>query len=199
VARWHSSRPPPNYFSLVKGSGTAAGNLQESRESVRPVSKFRSSSMKSIGRMTAALCVTVMASLATNTCVWAQEDIEKGRIEFMSKCAGCHGSNGKGTGRLSSRFKIKPADLTALAKRNNGVFSREAVAERVDGRRGIDSHRNSEMPIWGCRQGPPPGPHRQAYERKPIDSLLDMSCDPEEVTQKRILDIVEYLAQIQEK
>jgi hypothetical protein len=34
---------------------------------------------------------------------------------------------------------------------------------------------------------------------KPIDSLLDMPCDPEDAIRKRILDIVEYLAQIQEK
>ena len=155
--------------------------------------------MKSIGRMTAALCVTVMASLATNTCVWAQEDIEKGRIEFMSKCAGCHGSNGKGAGRLSSKLKIKPADLTVLAKKNNGVFSPDAVAERIDGRREIDPHSKSEMPIWGCRQGPPPGPRRKAYQPKPIESLLDMPCDPEEVIKKRIRAIVEYLGRIQDK
>jgi hypothetical protein len=136
--------------------------------------------------------------MATNTGVWAQ-DLEKGRIEFMSKCAGCHGSDGRGTGPLSSKLKIKPADLTVIAKRNSGVFSRDIVAERVDGRRETEPHRNSEMPIWGCRQGPPPGSQRKAYEPKPIDSLLDMPCDPEEVIQKRILDIVEYLAQIQEK
>jgi hypothetical protein len=136
--------------------------------------------------------------MATNTCVWAQ-DLEKGRIEFMSKCAGCHGSDGKGTGPLSSKLQIKPADLTALAKRNNGVISPDAVAERVDGRREVEPHRNSEMPILGCRQGPPPGTQSKEYEPKPIDSLLDMPCDPEEVIQKRILDVVEYLAQIQEK
>ena len=132
--------------------------------------------------------------IATNTCVWAQ-DIEKGRIEFLSKCAGCHGADGKGAGRDSSKFK-KSADLTVLAKRNNGVFSSDAVAERVHGRSG--PHRNSKMPIWGCRQGPAPGPQRKAYEPKPIDSLLDMPCDPEDVIQNRIRDIVEYLAQIQE-
>ena len=135
--------------------------------------------------------------MATNTCVWAQ-DLEKGRIEFLSKCAGCHGSDGKGTGPMSSKFKIKPADLTVLAKRNNGVFSSDAVAEAVDGRRAIELHRN-EMPIWGCRRGPPPGSPKKTYEPKPIDSLLDMPCDPEEVIRKRILDIVEYLAHIQEK
>ena len=32
-----------------------------------------------------------------------------------------------------------------------------------------------------------------------LNSLLDMPCDPEEVTKKRILEIVEYLRRIQEK
>ena len=136
------------------------------------------------------------AVTAMNSCVWAQ-DIESGRIEFLSKCAGCHGSDGKGRGRDGGKLKIKPADLTALAKRSNGVFSPGAVAERIDGRN--VPHRNSEMPIWGCRQGPAPGPQKKAYEPKPIDSLLDMPCDPEEVIQQRIQNIVAYLAQIQEK
>jgi len=134
--------------------------------------------------------------MATNVCVSAQ-DIEKGRIEFLSNCAGCHGADGKGAGRMSDKLEIKPADLTVLARRNNGVFSPDAIAERIDGRSA--PHRSSEMPIWGCRQGPPPGPQRKTYEPKPIDSLLDLPCDPEEIIQKRIRDIVEYLAQIQEK
>jgi mono/diheme cytochrome c family protein len=133
--------------------------------------------------------------ISTINCAWAQ-DVEKGRIEFLSKCAGCHDGDGKGAGRDSSKLKIKPADLTVLAKRNNGVFSPDAIAKKIDGRR--EPHRNSEMPIWGCRQGPPPGSQRKANVQ-PIDSLLDMPCDPEEVIRKRIMDVVAYLAQIQEK
>lgn len=134
--------------------------------------------------------------MAANACAWAQ-DPEKGRIEFLSNCAGCHGADGKGAGRLGSNLKIKPADLTVLAKRNYGVFSPDAIAKRIDGRSA--PHRSSEMPFWGCRQGPPPRPQRKAQKPKPIDTLLDMPCDPEEVIQKRIRDVVEYLAQIQEK
>jgi hypothetical protein len=133
--------------------------------------------------------------MAANACAWAQ-DPEKGRIEFLSNCAGCHGADGKGVGRLSSNLKIKPADLTLLARRNSGVFSPAAIAKRIDGRRA--PHPSSAMPIWGCRQGPPPG-QGKAYKRQGIDTLLDMPCDPEEVIQKRIRDVVEYLAQIQEK
>jgi hypothetical protein len=98
---------------------------------------------------------------------------------------------------MSSRLRIQAADLTVLAKRNNGVFSAVAIAERIDGRSA--PHHNSEMPIWGCRQGPRPDPQRKAYQPKPIDSLLDLPCDPEGAIQKRIRDIVDYLAQIQAK
>ena len=136
--------------------------------------------------------------IATNTYVRAQ-DLENGRIEFLSRCAECHGADSKGVGPTSSKPKIKPADLTILAKRNNGVFSPDAIAATIDGRSAIKPHRSTEMPIWGCRQGPSPGPQRKAYAPKPIDSLLDIPCDPEEVIRKRILDIVEYLGRIQEK
>ena len=133
----------------------------------------------------------------TNVVVQAQ-DLDQGRTEFLSKCAGCHGADAKGAGPMASKLKRKPADLTVLAKNNNDVFPTDAIAAIVDGR-GAISHRRLEMPIWGCRQGPPPGPRRKAYQPKPIESLLDMPCDPEEVIKKRIRAIVEYLGQIQEK
>ena len=133
----------------------------------------------------------------TNVVVQAQH-LDQGRTEFLSKCAGCHGADAKGAGPMASKLKRKPADLTALAKNNNDVFQTDAIAAIVDGR-GAISHRRLEMPIWGCRQGPPPGPRRKAYQPKPIESLLDMACDPEEVIKKRIKAIVEYLGQIQEK
>ena len=132
----------------------------------------------------------------TNVVVQAQDLI--GRTEFLSKCAACHGADAKGAGPMASKLKRKPADLTALAKNNNDVFPTDAIAAIVDGR-GAISHRRLEMPIWGCRQGPPPGPRRKAYQPKPIELLLDMPCDPEEVIKKRIRAIVEYLGRIQDK
>ena len=142
------------------------------------------------------LLIAAILSL-TNVVVQAQ-DLDQGRTEFLSKCAACHGADAKGAGPMASKLKRKPADLTALAKNNNDVFPTDAIAAIVDGR-GAISHRRLEMPIWGCRQGPPPGPRRKAYQPKPIESLLDMPCDPEEVIKKRIRAIVEYLGQIQEK
>ncbi|MGB7772065.1 MAG: hypothetical protein WBL43_09525 [Pseudolabrys sp.] len=75
----------------------------------------------------------------------------------MSSCAPCHGADGKGKGPLSAnKLKTKPADLTALAKKNNGVFPVSAVYEAIDGRNAIESHGAREMPIWGCRHTPSP-------------------------------------------
>ena len=45
-------------------------------------------------------------------------------------------------------LKTPSADLTMLAKRNDGVFPIAAVNEIIDGRTLIAAHGNSEMPIW---------------------------------------------------
>jgi mono/diheme cytochrome c family protein len=136
--------------------------------------------------------------IAANASVRAQ-DPEQGRIEFLSKCAECHGADGKGAGPIAGKLKIKPADLTLLARKNNGVFSPDAIAEIIDGRRATKSHRQLEMPIWGCRQGAAPGATKRSYQSKPIDTLLDMHCEPEDVIRSRIQGVVEYLGRIQAK
>ena len=137
--------------------------------------------------------------------------------EFSSKCAECHGADGKGTGPRSADMKKKPANLTILAKRNNGVFAADAVYKLIDGRDTKTSHSGSEMPLWGCRHLGPLAPsptvvrkwffsthHARLKKVKkptadPLKSFEDLSCDPEPVIQERIQAIVAYLRQIQEK
>jgi hypothetical protein len=135
---------------------------------------------------------------------WAEE-VDAGKAEYLKSCAPCHGTDGKGTGPLSSRLKTKPADLTTFAKKNNGVFPLSAVYEAIDGRNAIGSHDSREMPIWGCRHTPSPisptkGVERKVYkEPDRYESHLDLSCDPEDIIGNRILSVVEYLRRIQEK
>jgi mono/diheme cytochrome c family protein len=43
--------------------------------------------------------------------------LDFGKTEFSSKCAECHGADGKGTGPRSADMKKKPANLTILAKK----------------------------------------------------------------------------------
>lgn len=132
---------------------------------------------------------------------WAQ-DVAPGRTEFLAHCASCHGADGKGHPAESAQAS-SPTDLTAIARRTGGVFSRQAVYEMIDGRRAIRSH-HSAMPIWGCRYADDPVPRRKkkrfrGYQQKPLELLLNLSCDSEEAIQARIRAVVEYLETIQQR
>jgi mono/diheme cytochrome c family protein len=74
---------------------------------------------------------------------------ESGKKMFVEYCAVCHGKGGKGDGPAVSALKAQPADLTALAKANNGKFPSAHVAEILRSGSSIAAHGTSEMPIWG--------------------------------------------------
>ena len=144
---------------------------------------------------------------------WAQ-DVDKGRTEFMASCARCHGADGRGSGPHAVDLKVRPADLTALAKRTKGRFDPDVVYQMIDGRNARFAHRSAEMPIWGCRhrdgsvtpQSAKLSAIRKHHRRfsapsehDELDSLLDLPCDSEALIHDRILSIVGYLSVIQEK
>jgi hypothetical protein len=66
------------------------------------------------------------------------QDGDKGRMEYMENCAGCHGADAKGAGPLSAKLKTKPTDLTLLAKRNHGNDRRKKCARHASRRRNAD-------------------------------------------------------------
>ncbi len=69
---------------------------------------------------------------------------------FHAHCAACHGAEGKGNGPAASALKIKPPDLTVLAKNNGGRFPVERVKKFISGDEPtLASHGSREMPIWG--------------------------------------------------
>jgi hypothetical protein len=74
-----------------------------------------------MGRVTANWLVAVSVMIGFCASGWA-ESVDAGKTEYLSSCADCHGPDGKGTGPLASKLKTKPADLTIIAKKNNGVF-----------------------------------------------------------------------------
>ncbi len=159
-----------------------------------------------------AYCLLAIALIVIKP-VTAQDDLGKGQEEFMSNCATCHGADGKGNGPLGAKLRTKPADLTTLAKRNNGVFSSDALYKMIDGREATRTHGGVEMPIWGCRHSSQPVSLENVRKRKhpnrptsrrtvhasTFESLLDLPCEPESVIKDRILSIVEYLSHIQER
>ena len=54
--------------------------------------------------------------------------VDAGKNEYARSCENCHGASGKGDGPYSSRLIIKPADLTILAKTNNGSIPISSIA-----------------------------------------------------------------------
>lgn len=95
-----------------------------------------------------AVLLTVGLSLVAGK-VLAQSETDLGKIEYQSNCASCHGLTGKGDGPLSRVLRVKPSDLTTIAKRNGGVFPANRVFEVIDGRQQVKEHGPREMPVWG--------------------------------------------------
>jgi len=143
------------------------------------------------------------------------QDADRGQIEFLLNCAGCHGTDAKGSGPQSAKLHIKPPDLTVLARRNHGRFDPGAVYQTIDGRNARLSHHSPEMPIWGCRHQTPlpdlPATTKRKHKipkrilsqmnrhENELDSLLDLPCDSEAAIKERLLAIVSYLSLVQEK
>jgi mono/diheme cytochrome c family protein len=92
------------------------------------------------------LIVGILGPLNTPALAQA-EDV--GKMEFVSNCASCHGTAGKGDGPASAALRTRPPDLTLLARNNDGVFPTEVLHQIIDGRRTLRAHGNYEMPVWG--------------------------------------------------
>ena len=130
---------------------------------------------------------------------WAQQPVAQqadiGKTEYQSSCAACHGVDGKGTGPVADALKTKPADLTMISKRNNGVFPFGRIYDIIDGRQEVKSHGVRDMPIWGFRYSPAPIPGLNPVAPYFLDPLYDR----EPVIRSRILAVIDYLYRIQAK
>lgn len=146
----------------------------------------------------AAIGAAMSVAMSTASLSWADEadkgkailEIETGKANFEMSCASCHGINGKGDGPVAGQLKVPPSDLTVLAKKNNGAFPFSSVYEVIDGRQAVLAHGPRDMPIWGLRYKP---------SDAQIPAVGGSSFDPDAVVRARILSIVDYLNQIQEK
>lgn len=76
------------------------------------------------------------------------QDAAQGEALFRFYCATCHGNAAAGNGPMSPSLVVAPADLTALAAQNGGVFPVSRVIMRIDGRDPLVSH-GSTMPVYG--------------------------------------------------
>jgi len=98
---------------------------------------------------------------------------------FNSYCAACHGKDAKGNGPAAASLKVPPANLTELAKKNNGKFPADHVSNIL--RSGVSgAHGSVDMPIWG-----------------PLFSQVSGHDDT--IVQMRIVNLVHYLESLQVK
>jgi mono/diheme cytochrome c family protein len=74
---------------------------------------------------------------------------QNGQELYERLCSGCHGAHGEGDGTIAAYFKMRPPDLTQLAKRNAGQFPADEVRRTVDGRESPGPHGSRQMPVWG--------------------------------------------------
>ena len=138
----------------------------------------------------------VVASITVGfSAVALAQDLDAGKLEFQSSCATCHGIDGKGKGPLSEQLRVAPADLTVLAKKNDGLFPVNAVYETIYGIKRIIAHGPPDMPIWGYRyfaRNTAPG------SKKP-DHYVELSPDLDAIARTRLFAVVDYLNRIQQK
>jgi len=72
-----------------------------------------------------------------------------GKTMFHEYCAVCHGDEAKGNGPAADALKKRPADLTQIARKNNGQFPEVKVMRVIQGDDVTAAHGSRAMPIWG--------------------------------------------------
>src|SRR5690349_20747550 len=93
-----------------------------------------------------------------------------GADSFQRYCSPCHGPAGLGDGPVAAALKTRPANLTLLARRNDGAFPGERVRDYLAGvGRPLAAHGTTEMPIWGPLFG---AFESNAHVRARLDNLV---------------------------
>tara|TARA_R100000655_G_scaffold56192_1_gene94335 strand:- start:7675 stop:8088 length:414 start_codon:yes stop_codon:yes gene_type:complete len=71
------------------------------------------------------LFLLVSAGIALAACtIPSKPEVPDGAKFYAENCVSCHGVSGKGTGALGANLDPAPADLSLLARKNDGDFPR---------------------------------------------------------------------------
>ncbi len=73
-----------------------------------------------------------------------------GKDLYMSYCASCHGTDGKGKGPVAEALKTPMPDLTTMQKRRGGKFVVADIEKFILGESEVKAaHGSPAMPVWG--------------------------------------------------
>jgi mono/diheme cytochrome c family protein len=127
-----------------------------------------------------AACLASAQEPAIKKVPMKQTSPASGKEMYTQYCAACHGADAKGTGPAAPALKTAPADLTTLAKRNDGKYPSDRVAYILRSGTGVAAHGSGDMPTWG-----------------PLFKSLDPTHDIS--VQQRIKNLNDYLISLQAK
>jgi mono/diheme cytochrome c family protein len=68
---------------------------------------------------------------------------------FKEYCAVCHGAGANGDGPVATALKVPTPDLTTLARRHDGQFPGDYIANILKNGVQKAAHGSGEMPVWG--------------------------------------------------
>lgn len=115
------------------------------------------------------------------------QDFSYGESLFQRNCAVCHGAVGEGDGPVADLFAVRPSNLRAISKNNNGVFPFSQIYQAIKEGQAIQGHGTSEMPIWG-----------ELFNAEAEQKTMHPGVDADEIVQSRILALVYYIQSVQE-
>jgi len=139
--------------------------------------------MRSSGFM---MTIVACALFSMTAMAFAQAKRDLGKREYETKCAVCHGLDGKGTGPYAEQLKRPLPDLTLLARNNGGVFPVSRTYDTIEG--AGKGHGTRDMPVWGMD-----------YTIQAAEALPDLPYNQAVYVRTRIMSLLEYLNQLQAK
>jgi mono/diheme cytochrome c family protein len=105
-----------------------------------------------------------------------------GKQMYMSYCAPCHGSDGKGNGPVAPALKSQPTNLTFLSRDNGGKYPEMHVQAVLQFGSENSSHGTAQMPVWG-----------------PVLVKMDPNSTQGNLSTLRINNLSKYLESLQAK
>lgn len=73
----------------------------------------------------------------------------EGAQTYLRYCGACHGEQGKGDGPVAKAMNVPPANLTTLAKNNNGQLPALRLLVILGRSQTVAAHGGEGMPLWG--------------------------------------------------